>query len=78
VQEEFRRQLLEQLLRHRGKLAGAVVGLIFGWIVIALGVLRALFLLACILVGVYVGARADEGGRVWPFYHVNSGRWRKD
>lgn len=58
-------QLLELLLRHRGKIIGAVVGVVLGWMVLVFGIWRTLFVLACVAVGVGVGARIDDGEKEW-------------
>lgn len=46
--------------RHRGKIIGVLLGLAFGWFAIVYGVLKALFVSICILVGYYIGCRLDE------------------
>lgn len=57
-------QLLELLVRHRGKIIGAVVGVILGWMVLSFGLWRTVFVLACVAIGVYVGACIDSGENV--------------
>lgn len=58
--QELTRRLIELLARHPGKVIGAALGFFAGLLVILFGVLRTLFLIACILVGLYLGARVDE------------------
>jgi uncharacterized membrane protein len=58
VQDRWER-LLELVLQHKGKLAGAVIGLVISLLIIALGFLRAVFVLSCLVGGFYVGARFD-------------------
>jgi len=54
--------------RHRGKIIGAVAGLVFGLMVVYLGLLLSLFVLVCVLAGYVVGRRFDEEG--WDFTNV--------
>ncbi|MGI6082487.1 MAG: DUF2273 domain-containing protein [Limnochordia bacterium] len=59
-------QVLELLLRHRGKIIGAIVGVLLSWMVLVFGVWRTLFVVFCMAVGVYVGARIDgDENEVW-------------
>lgn len=46
--------------RHRGKIMGVVLGLVFGWFAITYGVLKALFVSLCVLAGYFVGRLLDE------------------
>jgi uncharacterized membrane protein len=52
--------MLEILRSHRGKLFGAVVGLIFALLVIALGFFQAVFIACCIFMGYIIGKRVDD------------------
>lgn len=54
-------RLLEDILRHRGKVIGTLLGLILGWMVIEYGVIRALFVVVCLAVGYVLGSRYDRG-----------------
>ena len=51
---------MERVHRVSGKIAGAVIGLGFGLVVIHYGLLRALFLAACAFAGWWIG-RVLEG-----------------
>lgn len=52
--------LKEILDRHLGKIAGVMLGLIFGWFAIKYGLLKAIFVAACAAAGYYIGKRLDE------------------
>ena len=59
-------QVLELLFRHRGKIIGAIVGVVLSWMVLGFGVWRTLFVIVCMAVGIYAGARIDEDkNTVW-------------
>ncbi|MEW6447027.1 MAG: DUF2273 domain-containing protein [Bacillota bacterium] len=54
--------------RHRGKIVGVVLGLVFGWFAIVYGFWKALFVGVCVAIGYFVGKRVDERldfGRFW-------------
>ena len=53
-------RLRDFVLRHPGKVFGSILGLIVGWIIIRYGVLRGLFVILCVAVGFYLGARFDS------------------
>lgn len=69
--QELTRRFIELLAHHPGKVLGVVIGLFVGLFVIIFGVLRTLFLIACVLTGLYLGARVDESehgtgpGAIW-------------
>lgn len=52
--------LQEMLRRHPGKIIGVILGLVFGWFAITYGLLKALFVLVCVVAGFYLGKRLDE------------------
>lgn len=56
---EEMRKLGVLLLRNRGKLLGAFLGLLAGWLTIRLGVWRAIFIAMCLAAGYYLGSRVD-------------------
>jgi uncharacterized membrane protein len=58
--QELVKYMTDIVAKHPGKVLGAAIGLIIGLLVIALGVFRTIFLIACIVGGLYVGARIDE------------------
>ncbi|OPY57535.1 MAG: hypothetical protein A4E55_01588 [Pelotomaculum sp. PtaU1.Bin035] len=46
--------------KHLGKVAGVLLGLIFGWFAIKYGLFKALFVAGCAVAGYYFGKRLDE------------------
>lgn len=56
---ELLAQTLEQLLRHRGKVIGTLLGLVLGWMVISYGLFKTLVVVAFLVVGYYIGALID-------------------
>lgn len=77
--QEILKRMAELAWQHPGKTLGAALGLLIGLLVIVFGVLRALFLLACIIGGLYVGALIDGPGDAPPAVMRlrNRGRWGK-
>lgn len=47
---------------HRGKTIGIGLGLLFGLLAVAVGLLKTLFIAICIGIGYLIGKRADEKG----------------
>lgn len=45
---------------HKGKLTGALIGLIFGVSVMMIGFFWTLFISGCVLIGFFIGKRIDE------------------
>lgn len=45
---------------YRGRVLGVLFGLFIGVIVLWLGVLAALFLFACIMIGFFIGNKLDK------------------
>ena len=52
--------ILEIWDKHRGKIVGVILGLVFGWFAITYGLLKAVFVAMCIGLGFYAGKRLDE------------------
>lgn len=50
----------EILTYHRGKFFGILGGLLFGWLVITLGVLQTVFIMCSVYVGYIIGKRLDD------------------
>ncbi len=46
--------------KHPGKIVGILLGLLFGWFAITHGLLKALFVTACIIAGYHIGKRLDD------------------
>ncbi|MFZ5644061.1 MAG: DUF2273 domain-containing protein [Bacillota bacterium] len=53
-------QIIEIINKNRGKLAGIIIGLIFGWFAITYGFLKAVFVSLCIGAGYYIGRQVDR------------------
>ncbi|MBE3573928.1 MAG: DUF2273 domain-containing protein [Firmicutes bacterium] len=53
-------ELLRLILKHRGKIVGVLLGLLLGWISIAYGIIKALFVGLLVLAGYYLGSRVDN------------------
>lgn len=53
-------QIIEIIQKNRGKAAGIILGLIFGWFAITYGILKAIFVSLCILAGYYIGKQIDR------------------
>lgn len=58
--DDLMARLLEDLLRHRGKVVGTLLGLVLGWMVIEYGVIKSLFVVVCLAVGYALGSRQDR------------------
>ena len=46
--------------KNPGKIIGILLGMIFGYLAIKYGLLKALFVAACVCAGFYIGKRLDE------------------
>lgn len=53
-------KLLVMLGVHMGKIFGSIMGLFLGWMIVRYGVIKGLFVVLCVAVGFYVGARFDS------------------
>jgi len=60
-----RKNMQEIWEKHRGKVLGILLGLIFGWFTITYGVIKAIFVAVCTSIGYYIGTRMDNGGNLW-------------
>lgn len=60
--------LMEIWNRHRGKITGAVLGLLLGILIVSFGVLKALFISICIIAGYILGRNLDDQGGVQDFW----------
>lgn len=53
--------LLQEIWRaHSGKIMGVSIGLILGILILAIGILHALFVLFCMVVGYVIGKWIDD------------------
>lgn len=50
------------LVANLGKIFGSIMGLLLSWIFIRYGVLKGLFVVLCVSIGFYLGARLDSPG----------------
>lgn len=57
-----REQLLATFMQHKGKIVGAVLGLILGWLAIRYGFWRAMLAAAFVAVGFAFGSLVDREG----------------
>lgn len=55
--EELLRDLMEN---HRGKLIGALIGLVFALLIIRFGFLWSIFITFCVFAGYWLGRRMDD------------------
>lgn len=60
--------LLEWLIANKGKVLGTGAGILLGWLTIQYGLVKAIFVLLCLLVGYGIGAHLDEQGDVWGLF----------
>lgn len=54
--------IITTIVEHRGKIAGALAGLLLGWLVIRFGFWRALLVTFFIAGGIWLGAMFDNEG----------------
>lgn len=54
------RDIIVLLDKNRGKAAGILLGLVFGWFAITYGVFKAIFVALCVAAGYYIGKGLDE------------------
>lgn len=59
--EECKRKLVEFWQEHPGKTVGLVVGFAAGCSILLFGFWQILFVVACVLGGLYIGAKFDGG-----------------
>ncbi len=52
--------ILAWLLINRGKVLGTAAGLLLGWLTLRYGIIKALFVILCVLIGYGIGARVDD------------------
>ncbi len=57
-----RERLLAMLVEHKGKIVGAVLGLVLGWLVIRYGFWRGMLAAAFVAAGFFIGALVDREG----------------
>ncbi|MFW6035260.1 MAG: DUF2273 domain-containing protein [Halothermotrichaceae bacterium] len=47
---------------HKGKIVGALIGFLFGILILYVGFFKTLLIFACTLLGYYIGSRWDLAG----------------
>lgn len=57
---EQRKALLLELVRHRGKVVGLVLGFCFGVLVLVFGFIKTLFVGLCLWGGYHLGSKVDN------------------
>ena len=62
--------LLDLMDRHRGAMAGAIVGLLVALLIIIFGFWKTVGIAICIVIGYFIGKRFDEEGSL-------SALWRR-
>lgn len=65
--DELLTHLIEKIVRHRGKVAGAAIGLVAGLMIVLFGVIKSLFILLCVGVGYLIGSRFDGDDSTYTF-----------
>lgn len=60
----FEKIVLYLVTEHRGKVIGVCLGLLASILFISYGFWRTLFIIACILVGYYIGKKIDENANL--------------
>ncbi len=63
------------ITNHLGKLTGSLAGLLFGILVVTLGIVKAIFVIICLVAGYIIGKRADDAGS---WRELLSRLWSKD
>ena len=51
---------LELWRKHRGKILGVFLGLVFGIFVVSFGFWKAVFIALCVVVGFFIGKKIDQ------------------
>jgi len=60
--------LISFIKNHKGKAIGIVCALLFGALVLHIGLWYSLFLSVCAAVGLYIGSLHDRGERLTDFF----------
>ncbi len=51
---------MDIITKHRGKIIGIALGLVFALLIIKYGFLKTFFIAFCVGIGYYIGKRIDE------------------
>jgi len=55
-------KMLEYIMVNKGKVLGAIIGLIFAVLILVIGIRNTLIITGCTLAGFLFGAQRDRGG----------------
>ena len=55
-------KIVEYIMMNKGKVLGAIIGLIFAVLILVIGIRKTLIITGCTLVGFFLGAQRDRGG----------------
>jgi uncharacterized membrane protein len=64
MEEKDNHQLFKVFLTYKGRIFSSILGIVTGLLVLALGWIKALSFLLCVLVGYAVGKKLDDGGEL--------------
>ncbi len=53
----------ENVDKHKGKIAGVVAGFILGLLLVNYGIIKTLFIVVCMIIGIMLGRRWDNDER---------------
>lgn len=53
-------RVLEEFLKHKGRIFGTIFGVILGYLVLRYGWLKAFYFFLCVVIGFYLGKRIDS------------------
>lgn len=60
----FEKIVLYLVTEHRGKVIGIFLGLIASILFISYGFWRSIFVIACIVLGYFIGKKIDDSGNI--------------
>jgi uncharacterized membrane protein len=61
----------------QSKTIGALLGLGIGGLIVALGLLKALFIVLCVILGYYIGKKKDKHEKIITFFQKKEfSRWK--
>lgn len=67
--EEFYEELLKMFKKDKGKIIGALIGLLAGILFLLIGFFKTLLIIICTLIGLYLGSRWDVEGDIKKILH---------
>jgi uncharacterized membrane protein len=61
----------------QNKIIGAFIGLAIGGLIIAIGLVKALFIVLCMILGYYIGKKKDNHEGILTFFHKKEfSKWK--